>query len=80
MARASHPQLREPRFESCAIVKVLAFIFTLHCSSSSSCMNEYLAINRGGYLLRIVFMHYLQHHWVFQREVKIVPLNRSTRE
>ena len=31
-------------------VKPSAFIFTLHGSSSLSCINEYLAIDIGGYL------------------------------
>ena len=42
---------REPGFESCAVVlKPRARFFTLHCSSSLSCINEYLAIDSGGYL------------------------------
>ena len=42
--RASDSRLREPGFESCAVVlKPWANIFTLYCSSSLSCINEYLA-------------------------------------
>ena len=49
--RASDSQLREPGFESCAaVLKPWASFFTLHCSSSLSCINEYLAINSGGYV------------------------------
>ena len=49
--RASDSRLREPRFESCAaVLKPLARLFTLHCSSSFSCINEYLAIDSGGYV------------------------------
>ena len=49
--RASDSRLREPGFESCAVVlKPLACFFTQSCSSSISCMNEYLAIDSGGYV------------------------------
>ena len=39
-------------FESCAAVLTpwASFIFTLHCSSSFSCINEHLAIESGGYV------------------------------
>ena len=50
VARASDSQLREAGFESCAAVKLWSSCFTLHCSGSFSCMNEYLAIERGGCL------------------------------
>ena len=51
--RASNSRLREPSFKSSAL-KLWAILFTLHCSSSLSCMNEYLAKASGGYLpLRI---------------------------
>ena len=45
--RASDSQLREPGFKSCAAV--LGKFSPLHCSSSLSCINEYLAIDSGGY-------------------------------
>ena len=46
-----HSRLREPGFESCAaVLKPWARFFTLHCSSSLSCINEYLAIDSGGYV------------------------------
>ena len=49
--RASDYRLREPGFESCAAVLDLGQVFViLHCSSSHSCMNEYMAIDSGGYL------------------------------
>ena len=44
-------RLREPGFECCAaVLKPWGSLFTLHCSSSLSCMNEYLALDSGGYL------------------------------
>ena len=43
--------LREPGFEYCtAVLKPLASFLTLHCSSSLSCINEYLAIDSCGYV------------------------------
>ena len=51
MGRALDSQLREPGFESCAaVLKPWACFFTLHCSSSLSCINEYRAIDSGGYV------------------------------
>ena len=39
------------RFESCAaVLKPYAVFFTLDCSSSFSCINEYLTIDSGGYV------------------------------
>ena len=50
-SRASDSRLREPWFESCAaVLKPWESYFTLHCSSSLSCINEYLAIDSGGYV------------------------------
>ena len=47
--RASNYRLRGPGFESCAaVLKAWASLFTLHCCSSLSCINEYLAIDSGG--------------------------------
>ena len=44
-------QLKGPRFKFCAaVLKPWARFFTLLCSSSLSCINEYLAIDSGGYL------------------------------
>ena len=48
--RALNSRLREPRFESCAAVLKPWEFFSLHCSSSFSCINEYLAIDSGGYV------------------------------
>ena len=49
--RASDSRLRDPGFESCAaVLKPWARFFTLHCSSSPSCINEYLAIDSDGYV------------------------------
>ena len=42
VGRAPDSQLAEHGFESC--------LFTLHCVSSVSCVNDYLAIDSGGYL------------------------------
>ena len=48
---ASDSRLREPGFESCAaVLKHWASFFTLHCSNSLSYINEYLAIDSGGYV------------------------------
>ena len=49
--RVPDSQLREPGFESCAaVLKPWASFFTLHCSSSLSCLTEDLAIDSGGYV------------------------------
>ena len=49
--RASDSQLGGPGFESyAAVLKPWASFFTLHCSSSLNCINEYLAIDSGGYV------------------------------
>ena len=51
--RGREPRLREPGFESCtAVLNLGQVFFTLHFSSSFSCMNEYLAIDSGGYLYK----------------------------
>ena len=56
--RTPDSRLREPGFESCAVVlKPWARFFTLHCSSSLSCINEYLAIDSGGYVYAQPFAH-----------------------
>ena len=48
--RASDSRLREPGFESCAaVITPLASVFTRHCSSSLSCINEYLVIDKYVY-------------------------------
>ena len=49
--RTSDSRVTEPRFESCAaVLKPWACFFTLYCSSSLSCINEYLTVDIGGYV------------------------------
>ena len=58
--RASDSRLREPGFESCAaVLKPWTIFFTLYCSSSLSCINEYLAIDSGDYVYEQPFAHWL---------------------
>ena len=40
----------ENPFSNPAVLKPWARFFTLHCASSLSCINEYLAIDSGGYV------------------------------
>ena len=79
--RASDSRLRKPGFESCAaVLKPWASFFTLHCSSSLSCINKYLAIDSGGYvyeqLMRIHCSIWLD---ASQRSQDGVWVNRSVR-
>ena len=49
--RTLDSQLRDPMFESsCTCFKTLAILFTPRCRSSLSCINEYLATDRGGHV------------------------------
>ena len=49
--RALDSRLREPGFESCAVVlKPWERFFTLHCSISLRYIHEYLAIDSGEYV------------------------------
>ena len=49
--RAPYFRLKEPWFESCvAVWNFGQVVFTLDCYSSRNSMNEYLAIDNGGYL------------------------------
>ena len=49
--RASDSRLSGSGFESCAAELNLGQVFfTLHCSSSLSCINEYLVIDSGVYV------------------------------
>ena len=51
--RALDSPLRGPGFESsqcAAVLQPWACFFTLHCSSSLSCISVYMAINSDGYL------------------------------
>ena len=51
VVRTLDPQSREPGFESsCCHIEALAISFTPRCHSSLSCINEYLAIERGGHM------------------------------
>ena len=59
---ASDSRLRGPGFETCAVgVKTLGKLFTLHCPSSLSCINEYLIIDKLWICVQAVFAHYMQH-------------------
>ena len=51
--------LKEPGFEFCAERVPLASLFTLHCSSSLVCTNEYLAIDTG------CCLHYICHCHIY---------------
>ena len=52
--RASDSRLREP---GCCGVKNRGQVFHSHCSSSLNCINEYLAIDSGGYVYEQPFAH-----------------------
>ena len=47
-----------------------AIFFTPHCSSSLSCINEYLAINSGGYVYDQ--LSHIKCGWMLPREVEMV--------
>ena len=56
--RASDSRLQEPGFESCAaVLKPWASFFTRHCSSSLSCINEYLTMDNWWISVRAAFAH-----------------------
>ena len=70
--RISDSRLREPGFESCAaVLNYWASFFTLHCSSSLSCINEYLAIavDMCTSSLRALIVAY---GWMLSREAETV--------
>ena len=49
VVRTQDSQSREPEFESSRCrFEAFAISFTPHCHSSLSCINEYLAVDRGG--------------------------------
>ena len=80
--RASDYRLREPGFESCAaVLKPWASFFTLHCSSSLSCIHEYLAIDTGGYVYeqpsRINYSIWLDRCFPEKPNLNCVWANRS---
>ena len=65
--RAPASWLQEPGFESyAAVLKSWASFSTLHCSSSLSCINEYLAIYSGGCVRSALIVAY---GWIFPTEV-----------
>ena len=68
--RASDSQLRELGLESCAaMLKPWASYFTLHCSCSLSCINEYVSVDSGTSGLRALIVPY---GWMLPREAKMV--------
>ena len=70
MGGASDSRLQEPKFESCAAkLKPWASFFSLHCSSSLSCINEYLTMDSGGYLCGALIVAY---GWMLPREAEMV--------
>ena len=70
--RASDSQLRGSGFESyAAVLKPWASCFALHCSSSLSCINEYLAIDSGGYMYKLCAL-IAAYGWMLPREVEMV--------
>ena len=56
--KASDSRLRRLGFESCAaVLKPWGNCFTLHCSSSPTCINEYLAIDKWGKCVQEALAH-----------------------
>ena len=71
---------KRTRFKSCAAVSNLGHVFlTLHCSNSLSFINEYLAIDNGGYLYMNSFGALIAAG-AFLSSSGGVRLNRSARE
>ena len=71
--RTSDSQLRGPGFESCAaMLKPWASFFTLHCSSSLRCINEYLDIDSGGYVSSSLRALIVAYDWILPRGVEMV--------
>ena len=72
--RAPDSRLRGPGFESCAaVLKPWARFFTLHCSSSLSCIYEHLAIDSGGYMYeQPSHINCSIYGWMISREVETV--------
>ena len=74
--RASDSRTRKPGFESCAaVLKPRASFFTLHCSSSLSFINEYLAIDSGGYVYEQpsrINCRIVAYGWMLPREADMV--------
>ena len=74
MGRASDSRLRGPGFESCAaVLKPWASFFTLHSSSSHSCITEYLDIDSGRYVYEQPSCALsVAYGWMLPREVEMV--------
>ena len=69
-SRTSDSQLRGPGFGSCAaVLNPCASLFTLYCSSSLGCKNEYLAIDMCTSSLRALIA---AHGWMLPRKVEMV--------
>ena len=49
-----------------------ANIFTLHCSSSPSCINEYLAIASGGYVTISLRALIVAYGWMLPRKTEML--------
>ena len=72
--RVPDSRLWEPGFESCAaVLKPRASFFTLHCSSSLSNINEYLAVDKWWICVRAAFRTLiLACGWMLPREVEVI--------
>ena len=55
MNSANLPTVLDPCSNPVLPTQTLGIVFTLHCSRSLTYMNEYLAIDSGGYLCTISF-------------------------
>ena len=72
-SRASDSRLREPGFESCAaVLKPWASVFTLHCSSSLSCLNEYLTVTVVDMCTSSLRALIAAYGWMLPREPEMV--------
>ena len=73
VGRTSDSRLREPGFEYFAAVSNSGqVVFILHCPSSPSCMNEYVALDSGGYLYTNGLRALIAACMMFPNEVEIV--------
>ena len=73
-------QSRQPGFESplCYRFEVCAFSFSARCSSSLTCINEYLNIDGGGIRVNSIHPQFLSDYDASQRSR--VGVNRCARE
>ena len=75
----THDRLRESGFESYVAVLIpWGSFFTLHCSSSLSCINEYLAIDSGGYVYEQPFTLIVACGWIQDTRYKKLYLTSVT--